>query len=106
MTRWQPPWLQNEARKEEAKTCILSAAFRGRDYWLQKDIRLYASQEENGPTFHLIYFLSKHFPGAFMVSNDSFMSSSIQHGVYFVNNSLCEFKLTIKQGMVLGVATL
>lgn len=52
---------------------------------MQKEVSLYRSLRDNDPTSHLMYYFRKHFPNEFRASIVSFKSSSMQHGVHFVN---------------------
>ena len=77
-------WKVKPMRKCQ-KPAFYLMTIRGRLDWLQKEVWLYGSPWENDPTSLLIYYLSKLFPNEFMVSITSFMSSSIQPDVHFVN---------------------
>lgn len=67
-----------------------------------KDLRLYISPWENYPTSHLIYFLSSRFLNEFMVSVNSFESSSIHNEVRWVNYGPIYGKIDYKVGHVWG----
>ena len=53
--------------------------------WFQKEVELYVSLWEKGPTSHLIYCLIRQLPNEFIVSLPRYKSSSVQHDVHFVN---------------------
>ena len=94
--------LKSEANVEVPYTCISSNDHQGVTTLVAKrNLLVYKSLRKNS-TSHMIYYLSKHFPNVFMVSITSFMSTSIQQDVHFVNNGPIKSKIANKSLLSLG----